>query len=317
MHILLLPPTYPTAEAPWRGAAFRDQARALVQAGQWAGVAYVEPRFRTLCFRTTVIDDDGVQTMRMKGRRSGSASWLRRTCALAAEYVSRFGAPDVVHGFGSARDAASVVAHALGRPYVVSEHVPQIVDCDYFHPPQFTRRDPFTVLTISDLDRRTRLDAVIAAFARLRERMRDAQLVIAGGGRDEHRLRRAAELSGASDGIRFTGALPRWSVRCELWDASAVVLPGGTAAIEALACCVPSIVVRGSAAEDVIRDDGGMTIASDGEETLLAAMREMAARRFDRARLRASARSRFGYPAVARQLCAVYDRVLHSNQEVA
>jgi len=316
MHILLLPPTYPTAEAPWRGAAFRDQARALVQAGQWVGVAYVEPRFRTLCFRTTVIDDDGVQTMRMKGRSSRSASWLRRTCALAAEYVSRFGAPDVIHGFGSASDAAAIVSHALGRPYVNAEKAPQIVDCDYFHPPQFARRDPFTFLTISDLDRRTRLDAVIAAFARLRERLHDAQLVITGGGRDEHRLRRAAELSGAADGIRFPGALPRWSVRCELWDASAVVLPGGTLAVEALACGVPSIVARGSAAEDVIGDDGGV-IAGDGEETLLDAMREMTARRFDRARLRASARSRFGYPAVARRLCAAYDRVLHSNQEVA
>jgi L-malate glycosyltransferase len=144
MHILLLPSWYSTIDKPWRGAFFKDQAKALIDHGLRAGIAFVERRSLSRVtpaglvrhhFQTTSGDEDDVPTFRMKGwstfaqTTAGSMLWCNLTRSLVRSYVAIHGVPDVIHGHAAMWGgyAAMLCARDLGRPYVVTEHASSIL----------------------------------------------------------------------------------------------------------------------------------------------------------------------------------------------
>ncbi len=147
MHVLFLPSWYSTAEKPWRGTFFRDQALALTRHGLRVGVAFVErrslSRFNPAAlvaqhFQITAGDEDDMPTIRMKGwstfaqTTTGSLIWSALTRRLVRSYVEKHGAPDLIHGHGAMWGgyAAMLCARELRRPYVVTEHASSILTLD-------------------------------------------------------------------------------------------------------------------------------------------------------------------------------------------
>jgi glycosyltransferase involved in cell wall biosynthesis len=220
------------------------------------------------------------------------------------------------------RHLKTSVDDVAGLP--VAEVIPNTVDSDYFAlPPSRRNRGTFTFLAVCDLVSYKRVDLLIRAFARLNIRRPKTQLVIAGTGKEGPRLRALARALVPSQAVQFTGSLTRWQVRQWMREADALVLCSdcetfGVVLIEAMAMGIPVIATRCGGPEEIVTPESGVLVDCDDSEALLHGMHEILRRRFDPLAIRENARRRFGYPAIANRLCAVYERLLrHDHQEVA
>ncbi len=138
------------------------------------------------------------------GRLPGTKQALAYTLTRARNIVS------------AGRYAADEAEHAAGRELPVTV-VPCGVDPDKFRPLSSADRDAAReqlglpvdaelIVSVSRLVPRKGFDTAIRAAARLRRVRPDLLLVIAGGGRDEARLRRLADELAAP--VRFLGRIP-------------------------------------------------------------------------------------------------------------
>ncbi|HVR72603.1 MAG TPA: glycosyltransferase family 4 protein [Vicinamibacteria bacterium] len=87
---------------------------------------------------------------------------------------------------------------------------------------------------------------LLEAFARVRDRRRDAVLAIAGAGEEEAGLRARAARLGLGDSVRFLGLVPNEDVArlvaaADLFVLSSVLEATPTVALEALACGTPVV----------------------------------------------------------------------------
>jgi glycosyltransferase involved in cell wall biosynthesis len=139
MHVLFLPSWFDTADKPWRGSFFREQARALQRYGVRAGFAFVERRsFRRMRplalldshFQVVLDEDEGIPVARMKAwsifvqTTAGALLWCALMRRLVRAYVRAHGVPDLIHGHAALWGgyAAFQVGRDLGRPYIITEH---------------------------------------------------------------------------------------------------------------------------------------------------------------------------------------------------
>jgi phosphatidylinositol alpha-1,6-mannosyltransferase len=138
------------------------------------------------------------------GRLPGSRQTLKYTLTRARNIIAAGGYP------------AAEAVRAAGRDLPVTI-VPCGVDPDRFRPLDEDERsrarqhfglpdDAEVIVAISRLVPRKGFDTAIRAVARLRSKRPDLILAIAGGGRDDQRLRRLAEELGAP--VRFLGRIP-------------------------------------------------------------------------------------------------------------
>ena len=331
MHILFLPSWYATADKPWRGMFVRDQALALTRSGLNVGIAFVERRSlsrlnpATLVashFQTVSRDDDGVQTLRMKGWSTfaqtlpGALIWVQLTRRLVRAYVQIYGRPDVIHGHAAlwGGHAAMVCARELGIPYVVTEHAIPEQDAAPIYDGAAAVLAPTGALA-------AKVDAIVGrAVAHVVPNAVDLSyfhlppakrrptpftfLAISEG--DAGVVRSAfARLRVRNPRVRLivSAPLPRWQARQWMWDANALIVPRGTETsplLEAMSTGMPAI-------------DAGML----DEDALLAAMEEVMARKIDPPALRDAARRRFDYPIIAERLRALYENVPLRRKEVA
>lgn len=93
------------------------------------------------------------------------------------------------------------------------------------------------VLALSRLDPRKRLDLLLRAFARLRERRDDVGLLVGGTGSHEAELKRIARDEGLGDAVEFAGYIPDDELPAHLKSADAFACPAwmsyGLAPLEA------------------------------------------------------------------------------------
>lgn len=138
LHILVIPSWFPTPELPLRGSFFLEHAQALVDHGMRVGVIYPDMRsLRTLWNRPwtnyfqieSVNLDHRISVLRQRVWNPPSqylqkALFVHSTQVLAAEYVKRFGKPDVIHAQSAmwGGSAALEVGQAMNLPFVVTEH---------------------------------------------------------------------------------------------------------------------------------------------------------------------------------------------------
>jgi phosphatidylinositol alpha-1,6-mannosyltransferase len=181
---------------------------------------------------------------------------------------------------------AAEAEHAAGRKLPITV-VPCGVDADRFRPltneERETGREHFAIpadaeliVSISRLVPRKGFDTAIRAAARLGRRRPDLLLVIAGGGRDEERLRRlAAELDAP---VRFLGRIPNddmpllygcadvFAMLCRNRWGGLEQEGFGIVFVEAAACGIPQVAGdSGGAAEAVVDGETGYVI-SDPED---------------------------------------------------
>lgn len=138
MHVLIIPSWYPSHSADVRGSFFREQAQALARASCQVGVIY--PQLRSLRQLHTVCSgpygifedsDEGVPTLRYHGMswfpripKLQAAQWVKCGLSLYAEYVDKYGEPDVIHAHSLLYGGclASAILQSEGVPFVVTEH---------------------------------------------------------------------------------------------------------------------------------------------------------------------------------------------------
>lgn len=147
MHVLMLPSWYPENFDDINGIFFREQAEALVRHGMTVGVIAVEgvsinsPSARSAARMKQVAtsQENGVTVMRALAlrpvpmmHRVNVIPLIKRWKALFAEYVEKYGMPDVLHAhtLRPAGFAARAIAKETGLPFVVTEHRPESAPAD-------------------------------------------------------------------------------------------------------------------------------------------------------------------------------------------
>jgi phosphatidylinositol alpha-1,6-mannosyltransferase len=221
--------------------------------------------------------------------------------------------------------------HAAGGP-IPTTVIPPGVDTERFHPLDAAERaaaradlglpvDAELVVGISRLVPRKGFDTAIRAAARLRRRRPDLLLAIAGGGRDEPRLRRLAEELDAP--VRFLGRVPHddlprlygcadvFTMLCRTRWAGLEQEGFGIVFVEAAACGVPQVAGRsGGAAEAVAHGETGLVLDDPDDDLAAAAAFEQLLDDPElRARMGVAARRRaeeeFAYDVLAARLAGV------------
>lgn len=204
--------------------------------------------------------------------------------------------------------------------------VPCGVDTDLFTPEPVaaTTRKPRRLVSVGRLVPRKGLDTAIEALCAIR----DAELVIAGGPPPDRldddpeviRLRRFAAAKGVADRVRFLGRIPRERVP-ELLRSAAVTLcvpwyePFGMVALESMACGVPVVATAvGGQKETVINGVTGILVPPRQPAAVARAARRLLDEPLQRTAYGIAgadrARSRYGWPRIAAETLAAYDRVL-------
>jgi teichuronic acid biosynthesis glycosyltransferase TuaC len=139
MHVLIVPSWYPTRDNLAHGSFFREQARALKDAGMQVGV--IAPQLRSLRVLKKARlgwpkgleywEDDGVSTWMQHGwgwlprvPHGLSHLWLKAGHALFEHYVSAHGMPDLVHAHSALYGGvlAARIKRRCAVPYVLTEH---------------------------------------------------------------------------------------------------------------------------------------------------------------------------------------------------
>lgn len=245
--------------------------------------------------------------------------WRRR---LTAAVVGRAAALHTVSD--DLRRAMARFGAVNGRTVVV----PNVVDTAAFHPPHPTEQLP-----PSDLRRGGRLlhvaafneaaknlSGLLRTVARLRLARPALSLRIAGYGPDEAALRRLAEGLGLlADGtVTFLGKLDHPAVAAEMRRADLLVLFSNyenlpCVLVEAQASGLPAVATRVGGVPELLpgTDARGRLVPPADEEALATALTELLSQpKPAAAPLHEQAAGRFSYPAVGRQLAALYAAVL-------
>lgn len=200
---------------------------------------------------------------------------------------------------------------ALGLP--CSDVVPNAVDTERFALQALPHANPFVLLTLGTLTRQKGVDVLLAAFARWHAPQ--AQLHIGGDGPERAALERQAQALGIAARVRFLGALAPGAVPAAMAACHVFVLASrhetfGVVLAEALASGRPVLATRCGGPQAIVGAGDGLLVPPEDAAALAAALQQMAGLSFDATALRARAVERFSRAAVARQLMAIYCRVL-------
>lgn len=249
------------------------------------------------------------------GRLPLSSSVLGRIVRGARLVVAAGGYPLAEAQRAAGRDLPSIV-------------IPPGVDTDRFHPVTTEERaavrrrlglsvDATIVTSVSRLVPRKGMDVLIDAAARLAPTRPDLLVAIAGGGRDDARLRRRAISSGAP--VMFMGRLPDADLADfhAAGDVFAMLCRDrwfgleqegfGIVFVEAAACAVPQVAGRSGGSHEAV-EDGVSGVVVDHPDDVVEVATALAdlLDRPDRADLGRAARSRaveaFSYDSLAKRL---------------
>ena len=176
------------------------------------------------------------------------------------------------------------------------------VNTTFYHPDTTSPGQHF--LIVSALVPYKRIDVAIDACRRVGARLR-----IVGDGPDRARLEQQA-----NGHVEFVGSASDEQIRDEYRHALAVLLPGeedfGIVPVEAQACERPVVALAsGGALETVISGETGILFDELTPASMARALEQVAAMRFDHARLRSHA-ERFSRERHAERMQAVIDETL-------
>lgn len=210
------------------------------------------------------------------GRLFGRRVVLNYHSGEADDHLARFGI--LVHPWLRLADALVVPSDYLREVFAAHGYatrvIPNVVETGRFPFRARQHLRPRCVSTRS-LEPIYRVETTLRAFARLRERLADATLEIAGSGSEEGRLKRLAADLGAA-GIRFLGAVPRDAMpdlldRSDLFFNASVVDNQPMSILEAFASGVPVISTAPGDLRQMLRDGETGTVIDSGEPADMAA----------------------------------------------
>lgn len=158
------------------------------------------------------------------------------------------------------------------------------IDDEFFREPQRSVNldpagdAPLTIISDRALEPLYNIDVVLRAFARLRQGLPDARLVIANDGSERARLEGLAQALGLSDSVRFTGRLAPEALRDELEAAHVYVsVPSSDSfplsTLEAMATgCFPVVSDLPSQAGMIEHGINGLVVPAGNADRLVEAL---------------------------------------------
>ena len=198
------------------------------------------------------------------------------------------------------------------------------VDLALFHPEERTSArgafgmTRFTLASVGNLIASKGHDLVIEALAQLP----DSQLLIAGRGPDEDRLRALAVNLGVADRVEFLGTLPQHRLRQLYSGADALVLASvregwANVLLEAMACGAPVVASNvGGTPEVVAAPEAGVLMAERSADAISRAVAALRGCLPHRAATRRYAEC-FGWNETTAGLVALFGRVLAEPKYLA
>jgi glycogen synthase len=197
----------------------------------------------------------------------GVVQWLQareksRQYRLPLHLLERFGVRSHHHVVTVSRDTAAQLG-AL-NPALRVDVIGNGVDPALFQQPARTGRD---VVFVGRLEFEGKgLDLLLAAWARIHDRVGAARLVIAGIGHDEARVRRQAARLGIAERVVFAGWVAGREKAELLAGARVVAMPSrvetfGIVAVEALAAATPVVAFAIPSLREVVPAGAGYTVA--------------------------------------------------------
>ncbi len=185
----------------------------------------------------------------------------------------------------TSRYCAGVVEHLYGVPPQKITVVPEPIDLADWEVrfAQALRRpaDRPTVLCVARMYPRKRIQDLLAAAARLRDRLPQAQVRIVGSGPERRRLLRLRAELGLGDTIVFLGEISRARLAEEYANADCFCLPSiqegfGIVFLEAMAAGLPIVACRAAAVPEVVPDGvAGLLVEPRHPERLTDALEDL------------------------------------------
>ncbi len=233
--------------------------------------------------------------------------------------------------FSNSTDAVVVPSQSVGdllRSYGVRrpiEVIPTGIDLDLADAPRQPVRgdygipDGVPVIAYSGrIAREKNLDLLIRAFSLLPGGLREAHLLLVGGGPWYAQGHALAESLGLASRVHFTGYLPRSRVfdclaSADVFAFASLTDTQGVAVLEAMALSRPPVAVRSGAVVDVIRDGVDGVLVDPTPEALAAGLSLVLESQDFRQALAGHARARaeeFSAGRMAEKLVRLYARLI-------
>jgi glycosyltransferase involved in cell wall biosynthesis len=267
-------PVY-TLERLW----FNEQLRRRDFSGFDAVVGYDMDGYRVRTGRPHIASIKGViaDEMRFGGGLTRRTMSVQAACERM--HVRRAGTVITTSRFAASRIQE---LYGLAESPVV---VPEAIDLEawrglFARNPATPDPERFTLLTVCRFYPRKRLNVLLGAAARVRERLPSLSIRIVGGGPEAKRLRRISTEQRLGGVVHWLGdisqdELAREYQRCDVFCLPSVQEGFGIVFLEAMAAGKPIIAARAAAAPEVVTE--GLLAEPDDTGTLAAAIAELSA----------------------------------------
>jgi glycosyltransferase involved in cell wall biosynthesis len=158
--------------------------------------------------------------------------------------------------------------------------IPNLVDTDFFVPPDRRSRDPFVILSIGRLEHEKGMDLLIRAFGRLVHKLPGASLRIVGKGPLESQLRKLASQVQGAENIQFLGQLTPAQLQQELQLAKVLAVASrfeafGVVFIEAMSTGLPVLAARSGGPETFICEMAGWVAENDSDGSVYEGLKHI------------------------------------------
>jgi len=190
------------------------------------------------------------------------------------------------------------------------------VDHHSYFPQPSVPRLPRTILYVGAVSRSKGVEVLISAFARVKARVPDAQLLIGGKSSQDQPALESLVQSLNLSGVKFAGFIAEADLARHYAEATVMVFPShygfGLSTLEAMACGTPVVGVRALDAPEFFADAGILAEPDDVEslaESLTRVVSDEALQR-DLSQRSVARASLFSWARTARENVDVYERVL-------
>ncbi|TSC72474.1 MAG: glycosyltransferase [Parcubacteria group bacterium Gr01-1014_38] len=205
---------------------------------------------------------------------------------------------------------------------VTAAVIPNGVDLDEFRPGASpTARGPLTILTVSRLISRKRIDVLLVAAARLKEKMSmPFRVEIVGDGVDRPYLATFAATVGVTDIVRFQGdvehdRLPSVYQEADIFVLTSLAEGMPNVLLEALASGLPLIATNtGGSAELILPGVNGFVVQKESPDALAEHLQMLLEDPAQRAAFGRKSRERaqqFSWADIARRTETLYEKIRH------
>lgn len=198
--------------------------------------------------------------------------------------------------------------------------IPNIVDTNGFKVYEEHKREKFRFLTVAYLKKNKRIDLVIEAFNKLKEKYDNIELYIGGDGPEKLYLQQLINNYNLNEDIHLLGEVLRKDLPAVMGNSDCFVLSSmyetfGVVYIEALACGVPIIATKCGGPEDFFNENLGYIIEVDNLNELYDAMERIINNKskFNNQDISKYIKNRFSKKVIVKELEGVYNLIIRKD----